>query len=628
MFLTRHDGTILDANRAACRMHGMTLEEIQQRGRAGLVVNDARHAAALRERAATGQMRAEFTELRKDGTRFPVEVESVIVDPTLPDWTAFVIARDITERKRQDEALREALASAELERQRLSAVLDALRASEAKLRAVFGALVEGVVFLNLRGEVEEVNDVVELRHGHSFRELADPELDPHHKIIKPDGSPFPADEQPAIVALRTGKAVRNVEMGVPTRGGCLRWRLVNAQPTYDERGNLLGAVASFYDITDRKLAEKSVHEANEQLREADRRKDEFLGMLSHELRNPLAPIRNSLYLLERAEPDAAQARRAIRVIDRQTLHLTRLVDDLLDVTRIARGKIQLRRADHNLAALTRRTAEDSRGLLAERGVSLVVDAPQEPVLVNGDETRIAQILGNLLHNSAKFTPRGGEVLVSVTSIGGSARLCVRDTGAGIDPALLSTMFEPFTQATQTLARSEGGLGLGLALVKGLVDLHGGEVGAHSEGPGRGTEITVKLPLVKPTPARASGGAAPSRPVVRRRVLVVDDNHDAAESLAQLIQLLGHETDIAYEGATAVEKARANRPDLVLCDIGLPGMDGFAVARELRSSGPEGIRLVAVSGYAQPDDVARATEAGFDAHLAKPADPEKIERLLR
>jgi signal transduction histidine kinase len=256
------------------------------------------------------------------------------------------------------------------------------------------------------------------------------------------------------------------------------------------------------DVTDRSRAEQAVREVNAQLREADRRKDEFLGMLSHELRNHLAPIRNALFILDHAPPDGPQARRAREIANRQLAHMTRLVDDLLDVTRVARGKVELRRADLDVAALARRAADDHRALMQDRDLELDLHLPAEPVVVNGDETRLAQVLGNLLQNAAKFTPAGGRVALEVCAVDGRAELRVRDTGAGISPDVLPRIFEPFTQASQTLARSEGGLGLGLAMVRGLVALHGGEVRAASAGPGQGTEFTVTLPLA----ARRAAGA--------------------------------------------------------------------------------------------------------------------------
>ena len=401
------------------------------------------------------------------------------------------------------------------------------------------------------------------------------------------------------------------------------WFSVAAEPLGD------GGIAVFFrDVTERRRGEEALREANERLREADRRKDEFLGMLSHELRNPLAPIRNALWILDHAQPEGQQARRAKDIASRQVGHLTRIVDDLLDVTRIARGKIELRHEDLDLAALARRAAEDYRPLMQDRGLELAVQVPRDAVVVNGDPTRLTQVLGNLLNNAAKFTPSGGRVTLGVRAESGRAEILVRDTGDGVEPELLRTIFEPFTQGRKTLARSEGGLGLGLALVKGLVALHGGEVTAASDGPGRGTIFIVTLPLAR---AAARDGrqelVAARSTSSRRRVLVVDDNRDAADSLAELLEMLGHEVEIAHDGPSAISRARAHPPEIVLCDIGLPGMDGYAVGRELRSGGGRSARLYVVSGYAQPEDVAAAEAAGFDGHLAKPLDPERLARIL-
>jgi CheY-like chemotaxis protein len=311
------------------------------------------------------------------------------------------------------------------------------------------------------------------------------------------------------------------------------------------------------------------------------------------------------------------------------LHLTHLVDDLLDATRIAHGKIQLHRSDVDLRELVGRAAEDQRDLVEAHGLALVVERPEGPVVVRGDEVRLLQALANLLHNAAKFTPRGGRVTLSLARADGMAEIRVRDTGAGIDPALLKEMFKPFAQAKQTLARTEGGLGLGLAFVKGLVELHDGTVAAASEGPGKGSEFTVRLPLAPARTARdgeALGPVPAGNPRKRRRVLVVDDNHDAAETLAELVRLLGHDVDVAFDGLSAIAQARRTPPEVVLCDIGLPGMSGYDVAKALRATA-NGVRIIALSGYAQPGDVQKAAAAGFDGHVAKPADPDQLRQLL-
>jgi PAS domain S-box-containing protein len=409
----------------------------------------------------------------------------------------------------------------------------------------------------------------------------------------------------------------------PIRGkdGSYRWFLSRSHPIRDAAGKVIRWFGTNTDVTEQRQAE-------EVLREVDRRKDEFLSVLSHELRNPLAPIRNSIHLLEHTDAASEQALRARAVIRRQTEHLTRLVDDLLDMTRIAKGKIELCRERLDVAGVVRQAGEDLRSVIAGRGLELTLDLPAEPVIVDGDATRLSQVLGNLLQNAAKFTPSGGSVAVSVRAGADSAEIRVRDTGVGIAPGVLDRVFEPFFQGEGSLARTEGGLGLGLALVKTIAELHGGSARAESAGRDEGTELIVRLPLAAGTATRTAPDGATRRAAAHgRRVLVVDDNVDAADSLAELVQLFGHATEVAYDGPTALAKATANPPDVVLCDIGLPGMSGYDVARALRARRTNGMRLIAVSGYAQPEDLERASEAGFDHHVAKPPDPDLIERLL-
>ncbi len=375
------------------------------------------------------------------------------------------------------------------------------------------------------------------------------------------------------------------------------------------------------------LAERQ--RAEEALREANRRKDEFLAMLSHELRNPLAPIRNSLYILERAEPGGAQASRAQAVIERQVQHMTRLIDDLLDVTRISRGKIRLQRERLELNGLVRRVADDHREQFTRNGVALEVAICDEPLHVEGDPTRLAQVVGNLLQNAAKFTPRGGRARLSLRrSAEGSALVQVRDDGAGIAPETLSELFEPFVQAETSLDRSHGGLGLGLALAKNLVELHGGEVRAASPGLGQGAEFTVCLPLAPAAEAKQGPASQATVTGGARRVLLIEDNVDAAETLREALELGGHRVEVALTGPEGLAKARALKPEVVLCDIGLPQLDGYAVARAIRSD-PElrSAQLVALSGYALPEDVQRSREAGFDKHMVKPPDMGALQALL-
>jgi signal transduction histidine kinase/ActR/RegA family two-component response regulator/HAMP domain-containing protein len=366
--------------------------------------------------------------------------------------------------------------------------------------------------------------------------------------------------------------------------------------------------------------------SEEALRQADRNKNEFLALLSHELRNPLAPIRNSLYVLGRARPGSEEAARAQRIIGRQVEQLASLVEDLLDVARISRGKVQLRRAVVDLGRLVRLAAEDHRAEFSARGIELSVRVPDHAIAVDGDPTRLAQVIGNLLQNAAKFTPGRGRVFLELEVEDGRARLRVRDTGAGMVPETLARLFQPFMQAEPGIARTRGGLGLGLTLVKGLVEMHEGSVRAASEGPGKGSEFLVELPTTS-EPLAEEPPEAPA-PRAARRVLVIEDNADAADSLREALQLDGHQVEVAYSGTQGLAKARAWRPSVVLCDVGLPDISGYEVARGFRRDPSlQSVFLVALTGYALPDDVKRASEAGFDDHLGKPASIERLESLL-
>jgi CheY-like chemotaxis protein len=353
-------------------------------------------------------------------------------------------------------------------------------------------------------------------------------------------------------------------------------------------------------------------------------------MLAHELRNPLAPIRNAVRILQQLVPPEPRLARACEIIDRQVSHQARLLDDLLDVSRLTRGMTTLQKERLDLAQLLRTVAEDSQGLMEQSGVGFSAEIPEEPVWVEGDPTRLAQIVGNLCANAAKFTECGGyaTLRLHVETQNQRAVITVRDTGIGIDPEMLPRVFDIFAQADQSLHRSSGGLGLGLALVKGLTELHGGQVRAASEGPGRGSEFTVLLPLAS---APVEGETAPvsATPSSRSaRVLIVEDSRDTAETLRDVLELYGNMVCVAYSGPEAVALARQFQPTVVLCDLGLPGMDGYEVARALRGD-PEtrAACLIAVSGYGQEEDVQRSREAGFDLHLTKPIDLDGLERFL-
>jgi signal transduction histidine kinase/ActR/RegA family two-component response regulator len=388
---------------------------------------------------------------------------------------------------------------------------------------------------------------------------------------------------------------------------------------------IMDAVESFVEERERRFGE--VRDQATMLRELDRRKGEFLAVLSHELRNPLTPIRNSLFLLDQAAPGSEQADRARTVLLRQTEHLTNLVDELLDMTRMSRGKVELHREILDARNIVRPACDDHRTLFEQYQIDLRFEDPARPVWTNADAHRLSQVLGNLLQNAAKFTPPGGRVVVSLSVGKPDVEIRVRDTGIGLEAHELERMFEPYAQVENTLARTHGGLGLGLALVKGLVEMHGGHVSANSEGLGHGCEIVLTLPLAVP-PA----GAAEKAPVVTATsgtfVLLIEDNVDAAETLAEVLELSGHRVRLAYDGTTGIQMARELKPEVVLCDIGLPDVNGYEVARTLRADPSLGsTRLIAVTGYAQYSDKQKAMDAGFDAHLTKPPDLVKLNKLL-
>jgi len=385
------------------------------------------------------------------------------------------------------------------------------------------------------------------------------------------------------------------------------------------------------DITERRAADAERERLIRTLQEEERLKNEFLAMLSHELRNPLAPIHNSLAILDHVTVENAQAQRARDIIKRQANQLSRLVDDLLDVTRMSRGKMQLQKSRIEIEKVVRSTIEDHRSLITDAGLELDVQITERPLWVNGDAARLSQAIGNLLSNAVKFTNPGGHVFVGVEEDPARkmAIIRVRDDGAGIEPEILPSLFQPFTQAENTLDRNRGGLGLGLALAVGLVEQHGGELRGTSKGPGQGAEFTISLPLLAAPPSMQTSTAGVATVNLGHRVLIIEDNVDAAESLLAVIQLKGHEADVAHTGIDGLRKVRDFKPDIVLCDIGLPGMDGYEVARAIRADAElGGITLVALSGYARPEDISKARAAGFEHHVAKPLSVEQLDQILR
>jgi signal transduction histidine kinase len=388
-------------------------------------------------------------------------------------------------------------------------------------------------------------------------------------------------------------------------------------------------VANVRALLRMRRAERERQAALEALQEADRRKDEFLAMLAHELRNPLAPIRNAVEILRLTE-DRVVRERARELIGRQVVHLARLVDDLLDVSRITTGKLAVRRSVIDLQATLRDAVETVRSFVEARRHELVVDVPEEPVLVEGDRTRLSQVFSNLVNNAAKYTEPGGRIELTLRKEGEEAVVCVRDNGIGLDGASLDSIFEMFVQVDRTLERTQAGLGVGLTLARRLVTLHGGTLAVKSEGAGQGSEFEVRLPLAGaalPDDAakeRRAGDSAESR-----RILIADDNEDSANSLGALLAGRGHDVRVVYDGAEALRTAAEFNPEFAFLDLGMPRVQGYEVARRLREQpGNSRVVLVALTGWGREDDRQRAREAGFDRHLVKPADPVDIDAILK
>ena len=439
------------------------------------------------------------------------------------------------------------------------------------------------------------------------------------------------DEEPEILSrVRAGDRVDHYETVRRRKDGTLVDISLTVSPIRDGTGRVIGASKIARDITDRKEAAARVERARQEAEAANRAKDEFLAMLGHELRNPLSAVRNATAA---AILDPANRDRALEIARRQTDQLTRIVDDLLDVARITRGRVPLRKERVSLAEILQRSVDGARALMDEHGQSLMLLPPREPVHLEADPGRLEQAISNLLTNAAKYSDAGGTVTVTAETDGADAVIAVRDQGIGISPETLPTVFELFSQGQRSLDRGRGGLGIGLTLVRRIVELHGGRVEARSGGAGKGAEFVIRLPALPGVLGGVVKAPEPAAPGLRRegnpsRVLLVEDNPDAAESLMMILELLGHHVRVVYDGRAALEAARANRPDVMLIDIGLPGMNGYELAQAIRRDATLAqINLVALTGYGRSEDKAHALAAGFDYHLVKPVDLQALGDLV-
>ena len=486
-----------------------------------------------------------------------------------------------------------------------------LHASHAILDAAMHTEAVGLAFYTLDGSIIDCNEALERMSGYSRDELRGTvrwtEL----------GTPeFAEATQRALAELREGGRTAPYMKQLVRKDGSRWWAMV-APSCLPGEGEARKCIAFVIDVT------KAV-QAEEALRHADRRKDEFLATLAHELRNPLAPISNAVHLLRR--PDGRRtADRMVEMVGRQVRQMVRLVDDLMDVSRITQGKLELRREQLALAEVLAMAVETSMPAIEAGRHDLTVSLPEETLMLEADKVRLTQVFGNLLNNAAKYTDRGGRIWLGARREGESVLVSIRDTGIGIPAAKLPHVFEMFSQAHRDSARGQAGLGIGLTMVRSLVELHGGSVEARSEGPGRGSEFIVRLPLARVAEAAPHhDDAAGEAPLEGRRVLVVDDNGDAAESLALLLQSAGAEVHTALDGPAGLAAARRFLPHAVLLDLGMPGMDGFEVARRLRAEpGLAGLALVALTGWGQEEDRKRTRGSGFDHHLTKPVDVDRL-----
>jgi PAS domain S-box-containing protein len=604
-----HHGVITEFNPAAERAFGYRKDEAIGRELADLIIPPSlrqQHRAGLSKHLATGEgpflnRRVETRGYHADGHEFPIEVAIIRVsDDGPPTFTGFV--RDLTARKLAE---------------------DAVHSSEERFRTLAASNSALTLY-------EQDRD---LRYRWVFPQH--PEF-PDHNIGKTDDELLPPGEGQRLTALKrrvleTGVGCREeITVTLPTE---TRSYDLMIEPRRDSSGAIIGVSGVALDITERKRTEQLLRESEARLREADRHKDEFLAMLAHELRNPLAPIRTGLQLMRLAgdTPDAiAQVR---PMMERQVGHMVRLIDDLLDVSRISSGKIHLQRTPTPLADLVNGAVEANRPAIDTAGLRIVVRLPETPPVLHVDPTRFVQVLSNLLNNAAKFTDAGGTIQVAGTVVPGAAGadelvLSVSDTGIGIPSAMLPRVFDLFTQGEHTRHGAQSGLGIGLALARRIVEMHDGQIDARSDGAGTGSVFTIRLPLAFRA-AEAPGSESPTgESGVKRRVLVVDDNADAAEMLASLVRAIGGEAETAGNGLDGLQRASTFAPDVIFLDIGMPAMDGYETCRRIRREPfGEGALIVALTGWGQERDKRRAEEAGFDAHLTKPADPLDIQRLL-
>ena len=593
------EGRITSWNAGAERIFGYRPDETIGQSITMLIPTD-RHAeeTEILSRLKRGEPIDHFETIRRHKDGRPLEI-SLTVSPVRDQSGRIIgvskIVRDVTVRKQSELALRE---------------------SEVTFRTLTSHAPVGIFQTGPHGENLFVNESWCAMTGLKPEEARG---DAWEKAIHPE------DRQQVLAGWKGARAAGR-ESEATFRflrpDGIVTWVQGVAVPLRDDAGELVGYIGTVSDITAHKRFE-------EELREADRRKDEFLALLAHELRNPLAPIRTGLELMRLAGDDRQVAEEVRTMMERQTQQMVRLIDDLLDVNRITRGAIELRRSPVELSWIIDNAVDTARPMIDEAGHRLKIALPTQPILLDADATRLAQVVSNLLNNAAKYMPRGGDILLSAERKEGDVEISVADTGIGIPAEMLDRIFDMFTQVDRSIERSQGGLGIGLTLVKRLVELHGGTVEAHSAGPGKGSEFKIRLSILRRAagaPRTDDDGSLPA--AGRRRVLVVDDNENGANVLGMLLTALGNEVRSCYDGLTAIEIASEFHPNVILLDLGMPTLNGFDTAIRIRQE-PWGkdIVLAALSGWGQDDDKRRTRQAGFDYHFVKPIEPAALQRLL-
>ena len=530
--------------------------------------------------------------IARDGVERPIDDSAApIFDATGATVGAVLVFRDVTERMQQLE-------------------------TQARLAAIVQSSQDAIISKSLDGTIRSWNHEAERLFGYTAEEAIGQSI----SLIIPRERD---DEEREIMRrLRRGERVDHIETVRVAKDGRRVELSITISPVRNANGQVIGASKVARDIAERKRNEEA-------LRTADRRKDEFLAVLAHELRNPLAPLASGLQVIRLAEGKPEAIARARTMMERQLAHLVRLVDDLLDVSRINRGKMELRRSRLLLTDVVNSAIETARPLIEAAGHIFSAALPPEPIYLDGDLTRLSQVFSNLLTNSAKYTDGGGQILLEATPGPDNVVVSVRDTGIGIPPEHIGSVFEMFSQVDRTIERSSGGLGIGLSLVQGLVRMHGGTVSAQSPGPGQGSTFTVTLPVVQPTVAPVKSQAALSSSAQpRQHILVVDDNLDSATAMAMMLEFLGNEVRMAHDGLEAIKEAEQYRPDVVLMDVGMPRLNGYEATRRIRAEPwARDVFIIALTGWGQEDDRARSHEAGCDGHLVKPVNLPDLEDLL-